>query len=160
MRPKIDVMEREWKNLELWGNLNKALRRIAHMYTYCIWHVNLFIHPSVAHLFYSAFQIKSAWSGRPASDWWSTGQWNERYLLPAIQTANRVRQQACQATGQCAFATRLEVQLSLLSTKFVCVALCNTTQGRDDFNFSKTYMNTSDKTNCVLASMCVPSHCL
>jgi len=24
MRPKINVMEREWKNLEFWGNLNKA----------------------------------------------------------------------------------------------------------------------------------------
>lgn len=83
------------------------LRRIAHTYTYCIWHVNHFIHPSVAHLFYSAFQIKSAWSGRPASDWWSTGQWNERYLLPAIQTANRVRQEACQATGQCALCHKL-----------------------------------------------------
>jgi len=28
MRPKIDVMEREWKNLEFGGNLNKASIRI------------------------------------------------------------------------------------------------------------------------------------
>jgi len=143
------------------------LRRIAHTYTYCIWHVNLFIHPSVAHLFYSAFQIKSAWSGRPASDWWSTGQWNERYLLPAIQTANRVRQQACQATGQCAFCDKLcgyfcirnmSGSSVIITQHKVCMRCIM--QGRDDFNFSKTYMNTSDKTNCVLARMCVPSHCL
>jgi hypothetical protein len=31
---KIDVTEREWKNLEFWGNLNKALVRVEQFYFY------------------------------------------------------------------------------------------------------------------------------
>ena len=110
------------------------LRRIAHTYTYCIWHVNLFIHPSVAHLFYSAFQSNQHDpAGRQATDGLLDSEMSDIYCRPyRLQTGKGNRPAKRLDSVHCAinyvvsiaFATWVEVQLSLLSTKFVCVALC------------------------------------
>jgi hypothetical protein len=58
-----------------------------------------------------------------------------------------------------AFATWVEGKFRYHSAQS-SYALHYVAQGRDDFNLTKTYMNAYDKTNCVLACICVASHYL